>query len=477
MGKKLNKIKILFLITLASLFFSGCSSSNTSQPQYKIALEVWGFDDGDVFSEPFQNYSKINPAIKSISYKKQTINVVNYKEELIDALAAGKGPDIFLIHNTWLPVFKDKIAEAPADIVGEQKAKNNFVDVVLSDFNDEGKIFALPLSVDSLALYYNKDLFNEAGITAPPEDWETFGEDARKMTKIDSTGQILQSGAALGTAYNINRATDVLAALMIQNGTEMTDAKKTKASFDLISSKTGTGTKIDKPGENALEFYTNFAKTTSANYSWDTRMHYSIDAFSEGKLGMMLNYSWQREAITNKSPKLNFDVAPLPQLPGKSSVSYANYWGFAVAKNKPASVDPQSASQAQSVPVSNDIRIKEAWKLITYLTTKPEISPGAPAGNVSSKNGDPGYDTAKKYMEKTAKPAARRDLIEIQKNDVKVGVFARQNLIAKSWYQADAQEIEIIMADMIEKVVGGQLAVTEAIRSGAAKVTQLMREK
>jgi len=472
MIKNKNKIAAFFLMVTALLFFSGCGEPKQAQPQYKLTLEVWGFDDGDVLVEAFANYKKLYPAIKEINYKKQTINAVSYKEELLDALAAGKGPDIFLIHNAWLPTFKDKIIEAPADVISEQRVKNNFVDVVLADFVEGGKIFALPLSVDSLALYYNKDLLNEAGITGPPADWDSFVSDARKMTKIDNTGQIIQSGASLGTAYNINRATDILGALMIQRGAQMNSEKKYQATFNMsVSTKSGDmGTVY--PGQEALEFYTNFAKTSSAAYSWNSNMHYSLDAFSEGKLAMMLNYSWQREAIANKSPKLNFDVAPLPQFSGGYPLAnYANYWGFSVARNNPASTSPQSG-KSKSVPVSNDIRIKEAWKLIAYLTTKPELSSGIkPAG--AAKDADPNYDPAKKYMEKTAKPAGRRDLIEVQKNDTKVGVFAQQNLIAKSWYQPDALAVEAIMAEMIEQVVGGQLSIGDSISSAANKITRL----
>lgn len=476
MRQKKNKKFIAFLLVAVSLLFSGCGSAKPMQPQYKLTLEVWGFDDADVFTEAFANYTKLNPAVTQVNYKKQVLDVTSYKADVLDAIAAGKGPDIFLIHNAWLPAYKDKISEAPIDVLSEQKVKNNFVDVVTADFVEAGKIFALPLSVDSLALYYNKDLFNEAGITAPPENWDAFVADAQKLTKIDNTGQMLRSGAALGTVSNINRATDIVAALMLQNETKMTDEKRIRATFDAATSMMGVDNKPSSPGQNALEFYTNFAKTTSATYSWNNRMHNSIDAFSENTLAMMLNYSWQREAIMNKSPKLNFEVAPLPQFTGKPALSYANYWGFAVAKNKPADVASQSGGQPPVTPVSNEIRIKEAWKLITYLTTKPEINPSVPAP-ATAKDADPSYDTAKKYVEKTGKPSGRRDLIELQKNDTKVGVFAQQNLIAKSWYQADAQAVESIMAEMIEQVVGGQLSSGEAIRSAALKVSQLMKQK
>jgi len=80
-------------------------------------------------------------------------------------------------------------------------------------------------------------------------------------------------------------------------------------------------------------------------------------------------------------------------------------------------------------------------------------------------------------LEKTKKPAARRDIIEIQKNDARIGVFAEQNLIAKNWYQADTEAIEAILAEMIDQVNRGQFTPGEAIKSASAKVSQLMGKK
>jgi ABC-type glycerol-3-phosphate transport system substrate-binding protein len=463
-----NKILISSLLVLATLFFSGCGTQPV-QPQYKGNLEIWGlFDDKDAFSGIFENYTLGNPGIARIDYRKLTPDT--YKQDLLEALASGQGPDIFLINNFWLAEFKDKIAPAPVEILSEPKIKRNFVDVVANDFVAEGKVFAVPLSVDSLGLYYNKDLFNAAGITMPPADWETFVKDARKMTRIDNAGQIVQSGASMGTAYNINRSPDILAMLMMQNGTKMVNDGKNQTVFD--SANYSTDGKLVSPGINALDFYTQFAKLSSPAYTWNKNMHYSVDAFSEGKAAMMFNYSWQRDTILAKSPKLNFDVAPVPQLGSGPPIDYANYWGFVVLKNKPvpASVD----STGQSAPISNDARIKEAWKFLSYLTMKPELNPAAAADSAGNQKMNTSLDPAKKYAEKTRKPSGRRDLIELQKSDPIAGVFAEQNLIAKSWYQADALATEAIFAEMIDQVNRGQFLPAEAIKSAAVKINQIM---
>jgi multiple sugar transport system substrate-binding protein len=236
------------------------------------------------------------------------MNQDTYKQDLVDAMAAGQGPDILLVHSRWIPNFMDKIYPAPVEIIGEQKMKSNFVDIVVDDFLIDGSVYAAPLSVDSMALFYNKDLFNMAGITNPPKNWDEFADVARRLTKIDENGQIIQSGAAMGTAYNINRAVDVLNLLMMQKKTEMINDVRTAAVFN---KRSGAGNNSYSPGEDAFRFYTQFADQNSSTvpYTWNSRMHYSVDAFSEGTLGMMFNYSWQIDSLALKSPKLNYAIA------------------------------------------------------------------------------------------------------------------------------------------------------------------------
>jgi multiple sugar transport system substrate-binding protein len=457
---KKTKIVTIALLMLLLVTLSGCGCKQTTAPQYKVSLEIWGFmDDSYTFSKAIENYKKINPNIDRIEYKKVAIDT--YKKELIDALAAGKGPDVFLIHNDWLPNFSDKILPAPTEVLNEQKIKKYFVDVAAADFIDQNKVWAVPLSVDSMALYYNKDFFNAAGIVSPPTDWKQFTDDVERLTVIDAAGEITRSGAAIGTAYNINRSTDILNLLMLQNGTEIVDANGGLA----ISRGKSVNNEIVVPAENALNFYTSFAKRESPFYSWNTNMHYSVDAFSEGLTAMMINYSWQAETISEKSPKLNFAVAPLPQFAGSMPVNYANYWGYAVAKNKSTAANATTSS-SDLAPVSNDVRVAEAWKFLTYLTTKPESS--------ATQAGVVGYDPAAEYLKTTGRPAARRDIIETQKTDPKISVFATGNLIARSWRKYEPEAVEAIFAEIIDQVNRGQIEESSAVNVLESRISKLL---
>jgi len=467
--KAKQKIVASFLLMFVVIFLSGCGCKPAAQQRYTVELEVWGlFDDSDVYSDIFSVYTTyVNNNVSRINYRKFTPDT--YKKELLDALATGQGPDIFLIHNTWLPIFGDKVVPAPTQILDEKRFRENFVDVAVDDFLYQGQPYAAPLSINTLALFYNSDLLNEAGIVSPPTTWEEFVSDSKKMTRVSAGNKVTRSGAVMGTAYNINRSVDIVSALMLQGGTQMADLPRGIALFDNV---VRSGEKDVSAGENALDFYTQFANNSSSMYSWNMDSHYSLDAFSEGWAAMMLSYSWNIATIQSKSPNLNFSIAPLPQLEGNQTINYANYWAFAVSKNKTADVNYLKTKNLAAV--SNEIRTAEAWKLISFLTTK---NIGTSLDVAKQKGAIPmDYDPTVEYLKKTYNPAARRDLIERQKNDPIMGTFAVQNLTARSWYQADPEAIEAIFLNMIDEVNKGKSTVREAIKSAGIRVTQLMQK-
>lgn len=397
----------------------------------RVAVEFWGvFDDRTAFDKVIRDFQSQNPNV-AVVYRQFSFE--DYEREVVNALAAGTGPDIWLVHHTWLPKHIDKLMALPESIKGLEQPlmtfrdfQNQFVEVAVEDLTLNNQIYALPLYVDTLALYYNRDLFNSAGITAPPKDWDEFNSVVEQLTKTDASGNIVQSGAAIGTSGNINRSTDILMSLMLQSGVRMTDIDNTSATF----SRTVNNTPV---GEIALKYYTDFANPNVTTYTWDNSRHYSIDAFVEGGAAMMFNYSHQAEILNQRAARLNYAIAPMPQISPTDIRNYANYWAVAVSKNS---------------LVSN-----EAWRFVSYLISREGVS---------------------SYLAQTTRPSARRDIIELQKNDLRLGVFAIQALTAKSWYQIDNSAMESIFAEMIDDVNFGRLSVREALQNAEAEVNVLM---
>lgn len=420
------------MMFVAFIFILGGSGGGPAGGE--AALTVWGvFDTSEAFDSAIGEFQKAN---KNITVTYRQFPYADYEPALLNALAAGEGPDIFMIHNTWLPEHIKKIRPLPTQFPGTKaplmtlpQFRTTFVDVAEDDLVVDGTVYGMPLYTDTLALFYNRDLLSSAGIANPPRTWEEFQADVQALTQYDESQNITRSGAALGTAKNINRATDILMMLMLQSGVQMTNTDVTAATF----SRSVEGTPV---GEIALQMYTDFANPRKADvkiYSWNDRKNYNINAFAAGETAMIINYSHQIEAIRKISPRLNFAVAAVPQPKPDDARTYANYWALSVALQ---SKHPY-----------------EAWQFAHFMT--------AGAGNIP-------------YLNATLRPAARRDLIEQQKNDPDLNVFAVQALTARSWFQADSAAIETIFADMIDAVNLGGVSIKDALRQAEAKVSVLM---
>ncbi len=398
----------------------------------RVAIEFWGvFDDRTAFDKVIRDFQTQNPGI-TVVYRQFSFE--DYEKEIVNALAGGVGPDIWMIHHTWLPKHIDKLFPLPEKIKGLDKPlttirdfQDQFVEVAVQDLTAGGQIYGMPLYIDTLALYYNKDLFNSAGITRPPSDWDEFNDAVERLTRTDTSGNIVQSGAAMGTSDNINRSTDILAALMLQSGVRMTDIDNTEAMFSRSVNNTPVG-------EVALRYYTDFANPSVQTYTWNDGQHYSVDAFTEGTVAMMFNYSHQAEILNQKATRLNYAIASMPQISESDIKNYANYWAVAVSRS---SLAPN-----------------EAWRFVAYLTSREGSS---------------------NYLAETMRPSARRDIIDLQKNDLRLGVFANQALTAKSWYQIDNSAIESVFADMIDSINFGRLSIREALQEAESEVNILMQ--
>src|SRR3989344_1294579 len=440
MGQQVSKLQIALFAGLFAgliflvLFLGGYIKLGGKQIFKVNELTFWGvFDDQEDWDDAIGEFSRKHPGLDVI-YKK--ISTDEYEQEVLKQLANPKlpGPDVIYVHNTWLPKFQDNLQPFPEKSIPITQVRSTYPDVVETDFAPDGQMYALPLYLDTLALYYNKDIFNAARITRPPKTWEEFQNDVKEISRIDANGEIVNSAAAIGTARNINRSTDILALLMLQSGAKMVSREDKAATFsELVSTPDG----YRSPGVGALSFYTDFANPLSSSYTWNEKLDYSIDAFYAGKTAMMFNYSHHIKTIRDKYSSLNCGVASMPQPKDQTRViNYPNYWGLAVT---------QKAGKATDL----------ALEFAQFLTDKAQ---------------------AQNYAYYTNRPVARRDLIEWQETDPDLGLFADQALTAVSWWQIDNSAVEKIFADMIDAVVLDHEFVDRAVEDAQEKISVLMHK-
>lgn len=469
-----HKTKIVFLllafVLLATAGF-GCkwASKEVQEATKPVALTYWRvFDNQDSFQEIINAYRALHPNV-TIEYRK--FRYEEYESELLNALAEDRGPDIFSLPNTWIKKYQNKILPLPESItlpyqvtagtikkevvtqlqtassLSLRDLRNNFLDVVYNDVviltssgNDtpaKEKIYGLPLSMDTLALFYNRALLNNAGIPQPPQSWSEFQDQVKRLTKLDKDGNIIQSGAALGTSANVERSSDIVAILMMQDGAKMVDENGNIAFNTLPQGLTG---RTANPGVEALAFYTDFANPLKEVYTWNSKMPDSLQAFMAGKTAFYFGYSYNLPVIKQGAPKLDFGVTAIPQIAGNQPVNFANYW-------------VETVSQKTK-------HINEAWDFIQFATKA---------------------ENAIKYLNAAGKPTALRSLISQQLNDVALNPFVAELLTAKSWYQgSDPLGMEKIFHSMIDQglniaTLGDPNKLQDVVNNAAIEVQQTMR--
>lgn len=411
-------VLLVGLVVVVFVFFLRPDVANT-----KGELLIWGVFDSELAIRDtiIADFQKKNKTIR-VTYVQKDFRT--YEEDLINALAAGTGPDVFFFRNTWLPKHNDKLLPMDPKVYPVQKLQADFPAVVTQDFARNDRVYAMPLYVDTLALFYNKTIFDNAGIPLPPTNWTDFAAVAKNLRRFDQTGRITRAGAAIGSSSrSINEATDLLNLIMLQGGAKMVspDGSRADFSFDAV---------------DAVKFYTDFANPRSPQYSWSPNLHYSLDAFAEEGVAMIFNYAYQTAALKAKNPFLKFAVASMPQRTGSTrNINYANYFGLAVSnKTKQPEV---------------------AWNFIFNAALDPAV------------NGQ--------YLNAANRPPALRSLIEPNINDPDLGVFVRQSLTATSWPQPDAAGVDAAFSKMLDLVNSGQLPLETALRQAEEEVSTLIR--
>lgn len=405
----------LFLI-VAFMVSSGLGCKGLSKQEKdatkSIGLEYWTVnDDVDQIKNLISKYT-VNRPYLTVSVRQLTESELYSR--LIEALAEDQGPDIISIHNRMLPAFYSKLATMPSSVTdatvqtiqGKLRKEtvininaqnlpsvwqidNEYIQVVKKDVIYNGQIYGLPLSVDTMALYYNKDLLDRAGIAQTPKTWNEFQAAVKKITKYDITGKsILQAGTALGAGDNIEGFDDLLFVLFEQSNVSFTNSNR--AVFNLSSA---VGSNLS-PAMSVMNFYTDFANPGKDTYSWNETMSNSLNDFIAGKVGFFFGYSYHNSLIKARAPQLNVKILPLPQLNSDKPVNVANYWIQTVVKK----------SSHQS----------EAWGLINYLTHS---------------------SVTKEYLDKTGRPSALRAYITEQQQKKELEPFVSQLLVAENWYR------------------------------------------
>lgn len=269
--------------------------------------------------------------------------VYNYSEEkLLSDIAANRAPAAdMLITTQFVPTLaaKGAIQNLTPYIQKAHLQMSQFTPASLYSNSLLGVQYALPFFEDTYGLYYNKTLFAQAGIKAPPTTLQQLAADAKLLTKVGANGQYTQLG------FNPSIMPYFLEAYLYGGR---------------YATPSGTVT-ADSPGVvkgNAwlASIWKQYDPTKVSKFlSSNAGAAASLDPFTAGKVGMDISGEWYMPTIAQEAPHLDYGVAPIPYPAGMSQ-----YAGAGSVGGNPMVIPENSPAPAQ------------AWDLIEWLSTTGE---------------------------------------------------------------------------------------------------------
>jgi maltose-binding protein MalE len=443
---------IFLLAVFFALTLTGCGKKEEVGPK---ELVIWGFVDEDVFTPIIKDFNKKNKI--DITYVKKDLKS-SYENDALNSIMSGQGPDVWAIPNDWVYRHKEKLAPLPDSVAKANKldVAETFADFVQEDnvFND--KVYGLTPGVDMLQIYYNPNLFQEAqqrastalktqtdlrkeitGILGQfPITWEEFNKILPWLT-VKNGNFITTSAVAMGTSNNVSYPEDILSLLMLQNQTTMISEDLGQASFNLPV-KNSSGQEI-YPGANSLDFYTSYANPASTNYTWNSSMPNDVQAFIEGKVAMIFNYSNLAGYLNQAYPNFKYTRALVPQIGDFNPITdYASYTSYVVP-----GISPHS---------------QEAWNFIIQMSTK-----NAGTYNSSTLTLAPKKNSDEKVL------AQRRSRKGPTKSEINT---------ATTWNKGRYPvELGNLFKDAITRVNTGAQTSQASLDTAATKTTELLRKE
>ncbi|MEU4480203.1 ABC transporter substrate-binding protein [Micromonospora sp. NPDC023966] len=243
-----------------------------------------GTDGKKVLEEQLKAFKDSHPKV-TVEVDYTSYSKLN--EKLTTSIASGRPYDVMLMGVGWIPPFAAKGALTPLD---EQKGElsQRFYERAVDPGVYDGKVYGLPIMLDTRFGLYRKDLFAEAGLSGPPRNFAELREYGRKLTKRDAGGKLTRAG--LDILSNDLRQTFL--PLLWANGGDLFTADGKPA----FNSEAGVG---------ALQFMTDVVRTDrSEDFGFTQPGVAGGPPLAQGRAAMMIGHNNVWQAIQETAPDL-----------------------------------------------------------------------------------------------------------------------------------------------------------------------------
>ncbi len=433
----MSKFQIITIFIFILAIIAGVTSfalyKGNSGTSSLPAITIWGTFPANTFNEYVANINSGLTQSMKITYVQKRAD--SFNSDFVNALALGQGPDAILIPSDMMLAEQNKLTQVPFSAFSQREFMDSYIDEAQIYLDSTGA-WAIPFTVDPLVMYWNKDIFNAAGIALYPQYWdELTGTGVKpglvqKLTVKDSNGNVRKTAVAMGDFTNITNARELLGSLFLQAGNPVTSRDNSGLIYSTLN--TSNSTNSISP---AVQYFSQFANPTSANYSWNRAMSNDKTVFLAGQSAIYFGFASEILELRAKNPNLNYDVAPLPQLRSGQKAVYGKMFGFSLVR---------SSANANAT-----------YQIISTLILPANLA-------ALSKT---------MYL-----PSVRNDVIAQGSTNAYITIFNKAALISKTWLDIDPQISRQIFSNLTQSLISGQKNIDQAIRDAADQYSAVLQQ-
>lgn len=346
----LGLASLLTMSTVACGSTSGKSNKSSKDSGGKTEVTFWNSftgADGDMLVSLVDKYNKENKDGVKVKMDIST----DLDSQLSSAFAAGTGPTLLLSSSTYRFTY-GKYLQDISDIFDKTGLdKSDFISSYLDYCSDGDKLYFVPFQLVGYYMYWNKDLFKEAGLDPEkgPATWDEWKQDAEKIT--NKSKNIYGSGISYGYNYQIAHIMQRFGGLAVTK-----DSNKWKANF------------AENEGyKKFLKMYSDMVKNGDNPQEKETD-----PMMTAGQIGMTVGGPWVTAGLDKAG--VNYGIGQIPT-GDAGEMNSCEVLGFSVTKN------------------ASDKQKEAAYKFIKWWNTADKNG-DSPALQWSLKNGYPAYMTS-----------------------------------------------------------------------------------
>ncbi len=428
-GFRPRAVGLALVMTILGALLAGCNTGRSVPGTTRVSFMVFG-DPAELAA-----YRKLVAAFeaKQSEVRIQLIHIPSQKEyrrRLAADFTGGAPADVLL--SNYLR-FSDLASRGGVEILTPYFVRSTvlreeeFNPLVLKAFTWRNRLYGIPQNVSSLVVYYNKALFDAAGLPYPEDDWNwnDFVRTARALTRdVDSDGRTDQYG--LGVEPTLTR----LAPFIWQNGGELVDNRLEPTRLRLL----------EAPAVEAAQWFVDLqVRHGVVPNRVEERAEESEARFLNGRTAMFLNS--RRGVPTYREIRgFDWDVAPLPRAKERAGILHSD--AYFIARSS---------------------RVKDAaWRFIEYACSREGQEIIAASGRTVPSNMTVAASAA--FLDPERKPQNSRVFLDT----VPVMRAAPQHA---GWV-----DIEEIASDELERAFYGEVELAEALRRTVERTQNVFNE-